>query len=295
MVALAQLIPFVQWGLVLAVVGIGAWALAPWRSRTGRAGVNVPAVLAGAAVVGVLGGVALGWLLGFGCFDAGPGSDCRSAFLPIQAAAGGGLAVTSIVSYALFIRLRWPTPLFGSVLGPVALAVAVAVLGTASLQVTFAAQRELADQAAAQVVSRSATLHATVGNVRVTMGPTAGVVDGVGFTVTLHVDREIRLDASTKISYPRFSLLATGGEMLDSTGSQAMPTKLVPATDTTWDLIFVGGVVSGLPVAGGPTSRRVASTFTSPTEGTWHLNVQIVDEAGAEYETTVDVVISGAA
>jgi hypothetical protein len=295
MVALAQLIPFVQWGLALAAIGLAVWAVAPWRSRAGRAGVNLPAVLAVAAVVGVLGGVAFGWLLGFGCFDAAPGSGCREAFLPIQVGVGGILAAASIVGYAIFIRLRRATPLFGAVLGPVALTALVFGVGFASLQLTNAAQRELTDKAAAQVVTQSASVHASVSNVRVTMGSTAGVVDGVSLTVTLHVDREIRFDTSSKISYPRFSILATGGEMLDPTGSQAMPAALTPTTDTTWDLTFVGGVVSGLSVAGVPTSQRVASTFTSPTEGTWHLNVQIVDEAGAEYETTVDVVISGAA
>jgi hypothetical protein len=295
MVALAQLIPFVQWGLALAAIGLAIWAVAPWRSRAGRAGVNLPAVLAIAVVVGVLGGIAFGWLLGFGCFDAAPDSGCRSAFLPIQAAAGGIVAAASIIGYAIFLRLRWATPLFGALLGPVALTAFVYGVGYASLQLTYAAQREMADKAAAQVVTQSASVHASVSNVHVTMGSTAGVVDGVSLTVTVHVDREIRLDASTKISYPRFSFLATGGEMRDPTGSQAVPATLTPATDTTWDLTFVGGVVSGLPVAGIPTGQRVASTFTSPTEGTWHLNVQLVDEAGAEYETTVDVVISGAA
>jgi hypothetical protein len=290
MVLLAQLISFAQIALILGAVALTAWAFAPWRSSAGRARLNIRVALVTGAVVGIAAFVAMGWLLGFGCFDASPDSGCTTAFGLAQAAAGLLAAATSFIGYAVFSRLQRRSSIAGSFLGPIVVVALVVGVGLLFQNVTYAAQLEQDGQTADQMAARSTSLHPTVAMVHVTMSASGTVVDSVRLRVTLHVDHEIRLDVGAKNPNPRFEFAATGGMRIDGTGGASSGSPLLPATDTMYDLTFVGGAV-----AAGPTGQRVASTFVSPTPGTWRMRISVLDDTGVEYQVETDVVISAAA
>ena len=290
MVQLAQLIPYVQMALILGAVALTAWAFAPWRSSVGRARINIRVALLTGVVVGIAAFVAMGSLLGFGCFDASPDSDCTTAFGLAQAVAGLLAAVTSFIGYAVFARLKGGHSIAGSFVGPVVVVALAIGVGLLFQNVSYAAQREQDAQAAAQVVARSTILHPTIGEIRVTTSAGGTVVETVQLRVTLHVDHEIRLDVGGKSANPRFVFAATGGMTIEGTGGASSGSPLRPAIDTTYDLTFVGGAV-----AGAPTGQLMASTFVSPSPGTWRLRIEVLDDAGVEYQVETDVVISAAA
>jgi hypothetical protein len=293
MVVLAQLLSYLPIVLGIAALGIAVWALAPLRSRAGRARVSIPVALITGCVMGIATVVALGSALGLQCFDAAPDSGCgalSNAETLATAVAGLLVGVASIVGYAFVARVAGRGSILGSIVGPIVL---VAVLGgTAFLsqEVTWASQREAEAKAAADIAARSTVVHPTIGPIHVTTSAGGSVVETVQLRVTLHVDREIRLDSGAKSMNPRFVFAATGGMTIEATGEPSGGSPLESATDTRYDLTFVGGVV-----AGRPTDPRVASTFVSPTPGTWRLRIEVLDDTGAQYQVETDVVIAAAA
>jgi len=278
-------------GIVLAAVGLAlaAWGLLPFRRPDGGSRRDLGVAL----VIGLVAGAAVGTFVrafigGFACMDTEKTAACYTVATPVAIGVGLVIALASVVGFAVLMRWRPSSALVGAFVGPIVL-VAIALgtsVGLGALSYAASAEREA--QAAAVITDRSQALHLAVSEVRVTMaGP--NVVGGIGLRVTIHSDREVRLDSESKNPNPRFVFTTPDGNVTEGTG--AWPTTTLAAgSDTSVDLAFA-------PIAGsaGPSAGRIASTYGDPAPGTWHLRVDLIDDEGNLFQLETDVVISAAA
>jgi hypothetical protein len=285
--------------LVPAAIGIGTAALA--LAGLVAFGAALPRVGANAAViVAVCVGIGLGLLAGFLAWQFVAGvscmfsdsSDCDArAQMPallLGAVAGLLVLLASVAGAGMALRTARIPAAVGSVAGPIVLVIVAILVGGSSAMLQSASSTITNQQASDAQAARSAALSLGTSQVHPTVTTDGSLVLAVHLTAEVRTTRAITVSIDSKITYPRFRLIAPQSGGVEGTYIASATFGFTPGTASRYSLAFDFRGLSQRPAPG----RQVASTGGGPAApGTWLLEMEIVDDGGLRYIVTTPVTI----